>query len=160
MTLCKDCGLEPRTINSKTGKKYSYCKSCSSKRVYESQKKNHETFKKNYKKYRNSKKGKEAITRANKKYIDNNRELVREKLRNANRLKNGFTPELFNSMLKKQNYKCALCFKDINQSSHADHNHLTGKARGVLCHFCNTTLGKIEKLGFDWVDRAREYIKD
>lgn len=159
MTLCKDCGLEPRTINNKTGKKYSYCKSCNSKRVSESQKRHPERFKKNYKKYRDSEKGKEAISRANKKYVDSNRDLIREKLRNANRLKNGFTPELFDSMLEKQNYQCALCFDSINQSSAADRDHNTGKPRGILCIFCNTTLGKIEKLGFNWVDRAREYTK-
>lgn len=159
MKICKDCNENPRYVSPGTGKAYSYCASCSSKRSYGYQKSDPKKYKSYYEKYRKTEKGKQAVNRANKKYVNENREVVRERLRNANRLKNGFTPELFDSMMIEQDYKCALCFAEINISSHADHNHDTGKARGILCSFCNTTLGRIEKLGFDWVDLAKEYVK-
>jgi hypothetical protein len=158
MKMCKDCDQNPRYVSPGTGKVYSYCSECSSRRSYGYQKSDPEKYKRYYQKYRKTEKGKSAVDRANKKYVNENRDIVRERLRNANRLKNGFTPELFESILISQNYKCALCFSEINISSHADHNHDTGSPRGILCHNCNTTLGKVEKLGFDWVDRAKIYL--
>jgi hypothetical protein len=61
-------------------------------------------------------------------------------------------------MLSKQNYKCGICSIEINISSHADHDHDTGKARGILCSSCNTLLGRLESKGFDWVNLAKLYL--
>lgn len=79
------------------------------------------------------------------------------------RKKNGFTGSLFDDMLKMQNYKCAICGTDKPSESgkrdwHGDHNHLTGQARGILCAGCNTLLGRLESIGFDWVDKAKSYL--
>jgi|ERR1041385_2123575 hypothetical protein len=41
---------------------------------------------------------------------------------------------------KKQNGKCAICRKDqrmFKRRLNLDHNHKTGKIRGLLCYFCN-----------------------
>jgi len=127
MKLCKDCGINPR-YSSKTGKVYSYCKSCQSNRVKQHQK---------------TDKGKESLRKA---------------IRNYQRKQNGFTPEMFNDMLFNQNFKCGICSIEINTSSHADHNHETGKARGILCSSCNTLLGRLESVGFDWILKAKEYL--
>lgn len=60
-----------------------------------------------------------------------------------NRLKSyGITIELYNEMLEQQGGVCAICKK--NDSRHrlsVDHDHNTGKVRGLLCHKCNRTLG-------------------
>lgn len=56
----------------------------------------------------------------------------------------GVEPEEFNALLAKQNNLCASCddvLKLDNRSTHLDHNHKTGKIRGILCHKCNTGLG-------------------
>jgi NMD protein affecting ribosome stability and mRNA decay len=112
----------------KTGKTYSYCKQCNYLRI---------------RKHQNTEKG---------------RATLRKNLRNYARKKNGFTPEMFNDMLFNQDFKCAICSVEINVSSHADHDHDTGKARGILCSSCNTLLGRLESKGFDWVDKAKAYL--
>lgn len=72
----------------------------------------------------------------------------------------GFTAELYYSMLKQQKNVCALCKKspeDVKLS--ADHNHSTGKARGLLCHSCNIAVGYLEKYDQAWLELAQSYVK-
>ncbi len=49
-------------------------------------------------------------------------------------------------LLKDQNNGCALCFRQpaIDKHLHVDHDHTTGKVRGLLCHQCNWYLGTID----------------
>ena len=60
--------------------------------------------------------------------------------------KYGITLEEYNCMLEKQNNCCAVC-KDppIKQRLHVDHNHVTGKVRGLLCQACNVSIGKMKE---------------
>ena len=62
--------------------------------------------------------------------------------------KYGITPEEYREMLLFQNGVCAICqkpetamrngsFKDLA----IDHNHSTGKVRGLLCSRCNMGIG-------------------
>ena len=51
----------------------------------------------------------------------------------------------YESMLVDQNYKCAIC-KTMDPGEYhgkfcVDHDHKTGKVRGLLCHNCNSALG-------------------
>lgn len=97
-----------------------------------------------------------------KKYRRENTDLYRPKWRKSALNKVGFTPELFDSMLESQGNVCALCFTDNPggrwNSFFADHDHNTGKARGVLCMQCNTILGVIESKDKNWMIRARKYL--
>jgi hypothetical protein len=54
----------------------------------------------------------------------------------------GITAEEYDVLLEAQNGRCALC-RDVpsNRRLHVDHNHITGKIRGLLCHKCNIALG-------------------
>jgi hypothetical protein len=50
----------------------------------------------------------------------------------------------YNQMLVKQNNKCAGCLTDkaeLKQALAVDHDHKTGKIRGLLCTKCNRALG-------------------
>lgn len=81
----------------------------------------------------------------------------------GSRKKNGWTEELYLETFKKQNNRCALCGSDKPAKSgkndwHADHDHQTGKARGILCIGCNTLLGRIEKNGKEWIEKAENYV--
>ena len=61
--------------------------------------------------------------------------------------KKGITPEDEARALMQQGDCCAICLahKDkFTRSLHMDHCHKTGKARAVLCHRCNQTLGHAE----------------
>jgi len=60
----------------------------------------------------------------------------------------GFTPEQYASMLKSQDGKCAVCGSDSLRHGviiglAIDHDHATGKVRGLLCSNCNTALGML-----------------
>ncbi|KKL81777.1 hypothetical protein LCGC14_1991340 [marine sediment metagenome] len=53
----------------------------------------------------------------------------------------GITLEDYERMLKEQGGGCAICGVAPKKLSHAvDHNHKTGKVRGILCHMCNRGL--------------------
>lgn len=55
------------------------------------------------------------------------------------------TPEQYYNTLKEQNECCAICGKHyslFNTRLHVDHNHSTGKIRGLLCLNCNHLIGK------------------
>lgn len=65
----------------------------------------------------------------------------------------GLTVQQYNEYLLKQKGVCAICGKQetrINPRTHkpyalsTDHDHKTGKVRGLLCYKCNTGLGWIE----------------
>ena len=58
------------------------------------------------------------------------------------------TIEQYNEMLKKQSNCCGICKKHISETLAAkksnlcvDHNHDTGKVRGLLCDKCNRGIG-------------------
>jgi hypothetical protein len=54
------------------------------------------------------------------------------------------TRERFWKMWKKQGGKCAICRRDVRLVT--DHDHKTGRFRGLLCYYCNGILGKVEKI--------------
>jgi len=63
-----------------------------------------------------------------------------------NQLKQNYGIDLedYNEMLNKQNACCAICNTQpiVGRGLlHVDHCHDTGKVRGLLCHYCNMSLG-------------------
>lgn len=51
--------------------------------------------------------------------------------------------EDYEALLEKQNSRCAIC--QIEKSRlHIDHDHKTGKVRGLLCQRCNISIGWFE----------------
>lgn len=61
----------------------------------------------------------------------------------------GITIEDYKIMFKNQKGKCAICNTNRmpkNQKRfNIDHNHQTGKVRGLLCQLCNSGLGKFKE---------------
>ena len=74
----------------------------------------------------------------------------------------GLSPEEYDAMLKAQHNRCAICRKPFvdAQHTHIDHDHATGKVRGILCSNCNHMLGmahdnpKILQEGIDYLKRS------
>lgn len=61
---------------------------------------------------------------------------------------------------KAQNNKCIICRNSpvLNKRLYVDHDHKTGKIRGLLCQTCNTGLGYF-KDNIDYLSGAIEYLK-
>jgi hypothetical protein len=62
----------------------------------------------------------------------------------------GITIEDYEKMLVEHSYRCAICGIhqiDLEKSLNIDHDHKTGKIRGLLCIGCNLLVGRIEDLG-------------
>jgi hypothetical protein len=70
-------------------------------------------------------------------------------VRARNIKKRGLSCQEFSSMVEAQGGRCLICNKkpDVNAASinyrvlHIDHDHQTGKVRGLLCSNCNKGLG-------------------
>lgn len=63
-------------------------------------------------------------------------------------------------LFKRQNGKCAVCKKDESHFKHrlsVDHNHSTGKVRGLLCYRCNRFL--VGRHTYESAMRIVEYLK-
>lgn len=70
---------------------------------------------------------------------------------------------------EEQNGNCAICGCPLANKFHVDHDHNTGKVRGILCHRCNIRLGgwddvewrvkAIKYLGLDCIDQTPEAAK-
>lgn len=74
--------------------------------------------------------------------------------------KYGITDQEFQAMLLAQSNRCAICqnvFK-TSKSTHVDHCHNTGRVRGLLCHDCNTGIGKLRD-SVDLLQRAIDYLR-
>lgn len=106
----------------------------------------------------NNKRG--QCKKCSRKYLDNWRMKNPEKSRRigwAHELKRlyGITIDEYFSILESQNNRCAICQCDGNLTVdgselikngkptklHVDHDHNTGKVRGILCNSCNRGLG-------------------
>ena len=70
----------------------------------------------------------------------------------------------YDRMFEKQNGVCAICSNPETRKGNGgnikplgvDHDHASGKIRGLLCQICNTRLGHLENLEF--ITKARLYL--
>ena len=72
----------------------------------------------------------------------------KEYLKNYLRIRNfKITTIEYESILKSQNYKCAICGvhkNDYHKDFSIDHCHKSGKVRGLLCNNCNVGIGLLK----------------
>jgi len=73
--------------------------------------------------------------------------------------KYGITEEDYQRMFDEQNGGCAICggTKGKNGRLHIDHNHATGKVRGLLCSPCNVAIGMLRE-NPALFQKAQDYI--
>lgn len=67
----------------------------------------------------------------------------------------GITKSQYESMLSKQNGLCAIC--GTKPAIAVDHNHITGKIRGLLCVECNLGIGHFKE-NKHWLFKAIQYL--
>lgn len=73
----------------------------------------------------------------------------------------GITLEQYKNTLDKQGCKCIICGRTPEENGKmlaVDHNHETGKNRGLLCSSCNICIGFIEKNKLS-ILKISEYLK-
>jgi hypothetical protein len=87
------------------------------------------------------------------KYRINNPVSSKLKSRNRNlKFNYGIDLDIYYALLEKQNNKCAICETTENNVTGdrvhwnfaVDHNHDTGKVRGLLCNQCNRAIGMLK----------------
>ncbi len=75
------------------------------------------------------------------------------------------TEEYADAILESQNGRCGICERLISfnakhltiDQAYVDHDHSTGRVRGILCRRCNFMLSAVEQAGF--VAKAKKYLK-
>lgn len=92
-----------------------------------------------------------------KEYREKNPEIKKRKLVR----KFGMTENDYFSYLDKINWKCEICENKLDgeKFTHVDHNHSTGKFRGILCANCNHGIGKF-KDSIEFLGKAIIYLKE
>jgi len=75
--------------------------------------------------------------------------------------KYGIDLDQYNAMMIAQNSNRGIC--KVNRSQHkkefhVDHDHVTGKVRGLLCVSCNLLVG-LSKDSVETLNSAAEYLK-
>lgn len=164
--ICIKCHIKKEESEFYTSKKgklglQSRCKKCSSYYGKIWRLKHKERLAKKLKIYRE--KNKKRIAKQRIKYREQNKEKIdkynhKHYLRYKNRkrilyLRTRYNLSLneYQKLLKKQNGVCAICkekeisiFKGTIRMLAVDHDHRTGKVRGLLCGHCNHGLGNFK----------------
>lgn len=141
MKVCNRCFVEKELTeffkdkNHSTGR-YSFCKKCKNETTAKWRSENRERY--------------NSYVRS---YNKKNRRRIHYKQ------KYGITVEQYEGMLECQGKVCWICQKtngNAEKSLVIDHNHQTGKVRGLLCYGCNRAISILEKP--DLLKRATEYL--
>jgi len=77
--------------------------------------------------------------------------------RNWKKMGLAMTFEKYDGLLRSQGGGCALCGRRPPPRLHVDHDHRTGRIRGLLCSHCNhIVIGRLEKVG---LERVLSYLR-
>ena len=75
------------------------------------------------------------------------KEKVLKNRRNNLKARYNMTIEEYEELRESQDYRCAICDtheSKLNRPLFVDHNHDTGKVRGLLCLTCNSGIGLLD----------------
>ena len=91
------------------------------------------------------------------KYRSKHRERTRKNARKYVYKSYGLTLASYKELVKEQDGKCALCSREPELLV-VDHDHETGKLRGLLCNKCNIGIGFLGD-DTDGLQRAIRYLE-
>jgi hypothetical protein len=103
-------------------------------------------------------------TRASARLLQNERRKNNPRQTKGYRLKYRFGIDMadYDALLEKQGGVCAVCKQEDPVKGRAlavDHNHKTGKVRGLLCSKCNKGIG-LFKESPELIEKAIKYLED
>jgi len=118
-----------------------------------------------------SQNNKEVLRQKKKDYYNKNKEKFKEKMQQYDKKvkerrsdalqkqKYGISLEQKAQMIKEQGGTCRICKNPLEpgRKSPTDHDHKTGKVRGILCNKCNIGLGMF-KDNIEYLQSAIEYL--
>ena len=92
---------------------------------------------------------------------------AKEKEKHFNLKKYGIDQNRYDEILSSQNSVCAICLKPESKKHQngnvtnlsIDHDHETGKVRGLLCSKCNFAIGHLDDSPY-LCERAMKYLLD
>jgi hypothetical protein len=91
-------------------------------------------------------------------YRENNKEKLKKLQLISHRFRTyGLTQEQYDDMVLNQKNLCAICNKASHKTLHIDHDHATGRVRGLLCANCNTGIGFFKE-NLVTLNRAIQYL--
>lgn len=69
--------------------------------------------------------------------------------------------EEYEQLFKAQDGKCRVCSTEPSDEKRlcVDHNHITGKIRGLLCDRCNRAIG-LMKDDYSIIQKAANYLRE
>ena len=138
--ICRKCKIDKQISAFEKTRKT--CKTCRNEQKRDTnklwRKKNPESGSRYGKMYYQTNKG--EIRKRNMEWQKKNPDKV---LDNTLKSAHGITLQDYRKMLERQAGKCAICNNEERNGKRlsVDHNHLTGKVRGLLCDGCNKSLG-------------------
>ena len=96
-----------------------------------------------------------VLARARKWYYDNKQRVRDRQIKK----KFGMTPEEYDQKLKSQFGSCELCDRIFDYNLCVDHDHKTGKNRGLLCFTCNAIVGHYELGNLPSEESIKDYLR-
>jgi hypothetical protein len=164
LVYCKKCKKKTKRVkpDKRCKNDVGRCKNCCNKNhklYYNKHKKFFKKYNKQY--YLNNKK---ELIKNSIQYKHNHKKRIHHLNKSYNlKARVGITLEQKINMIKKQNYKCKICYTDLRKINekgvHVDHNHKTKKVRGILCYRCNHILG-FSKDNINILNSAIKYLKE
>ncbi len=103
-------------------------------------------------------------TKSNQYYLKNKNIIKKDRTNSwKSKLKSkyGLSDIEYDKMYNNQNGLCKLCGKHVaHRKLSVDHDHMSGKIRGLLCTSCNVRLGIVENvIRLNLLERMLDYIK-
>lgn len=92
---------------------------------------------------------------AGKEFVARKNARLNPSIQKAWRTKHNLTEAQLEAMAERQNHKCAICKNETKLC--VDHDHTSGKVRGLLCSRCNSGLGFFRD-SIDFLKSAVEYL--